>query len=316
MSTDMTHHAPVRPEVEGSGRLPAGARLGSVRLQVADLDRSEQFYTEVLGLRAMQREPGELLLTDADDSEPLVALVERPGTRALAPHSRLGLFHFALLVPGRGSLGDFALHAQRVGLPLGMSDHLVSEALYLRDPDGLGIEVYADRPREEWRSRAGQWVMATEPLDLESLLADAHGGPFGGLPSGTTVGHVHLHVGDLRAASRFYHGLLGFDEVVRDYPGALFLSAGGYHHHIGTNVWAGPVPSAGPEDARLLSWALVLPEEADVSRVVESARAGTGRDSEVGPRGGRVLSDPWGTRVEVLAEGTAPAALIQDHIPS
>jgi len=316
MPMDITSRGLSLAEGNGTTRLPATARLGTVRLQVSDLGRSERFYTEVLGLRAAHRSGDKLLLTAGEKGEPLVELAEGAGVRALAPRSRLGLFHFALLVPDRRSLADFALHAERRGLRLGMSDHLVSEALYLRDPDGLGIEVYRDRPRNEWRSVAGQWVMATEPLDEEDLLAESGGGPFAGLPEGTVVGHVHLHVGDLRMASRFYHEALGFDVVVRDYPGALFLSAGGYHHHIGTNVWAASAPSPGPEDARLLSWTLVLPEEADVTRAVESVQTRSARAPEVGPLGGWLLSDPWGIPVEVLTKQAAATAVREAQLNS
>ena len=140
-----------------------------------------------------------------------------------------------------------------------MSNHLVSEAVYLSDPDGLGIEVYADRPRGTWQHEGRQLVMATEPLDVEDVVRAGGGEPWSGMPAGTTLGHVHLFVGDLDAAARFYHEGLGFDKTVWSYPGALFLSAGGYHHHLGTNTWAvGAVP-AGEGDARLLEWEIVLP---------------------------------------------------------
>ncbi len=288
----------------GSGyRLPARTRLGTVRLQVADLGRSEEFYTRVLGLGVADRGNGRLVLAVGDTGEPLVELTEGATVRGLAPRSRLGLFHYALRVPGRGTLADFVLHADRNGIRLGMSDHGVSEALYLRDPDGLGIEVYADRPRAEWQWRGGQVVMTTEPLDVDDLLAESDGGPYGGLPAGTVMGHVHFHVGDLRDASRFYHDTLGFDEVVRDYPGALFFSAGGYHHHVGTNVWAPGAPSAGPNDARLLSWTLVLPEEGDISTFREVAVARDQVFTERGAGGGVLLSDPWGAEVAMLAGG-------------
>lgn len=316
MSIEITPRRPLpakRISSNSHHRLPALARLGTVRLQVADLGRSEEFYTGVLGLPVAHRAPGRLLFAASEGREPLVELNERPTVRTLAPQSRLGLFHYALLVPNRRSLADFALHAERNGIRLGMSDHLVSEALYLRDPDGLGIEVYADRPREEWVSRGGQWVMATEPLDVGRLLDESDGRPYAGLPADTVIGHVHFHVANLGEASGFYHETLGFDEVVRDYPGALFFSAGGYHHHVGTNVWAAAAPSPGEEDARLLSWTLVLPEEADVTRVADLARASAKPAPEVGPLGGMLLSDPWGTRVEVIEEAKAATALGEAH---
>jgi catechol 2,3-dioxygenase len=292
-------------------RLPALARLGRVRLQVRDLGRSEEFYTEALGLGVADRSEGRLVLSAGGAREPLVELIARPTVRHLTPRSRLGLFHYALLLPDRRSLADFALHADRRGLTLGMSDHLVSEALYLRDPDGLGIEVYADRPRTEWQSRDGQWVMATEPLDLEDLLAETDGATHEGLPTGTVIGHVHFHVGDLGEAARFYNDTLGFDDVVRDYPGALFFSAGGYHHHVGTNVWAPAAPSPGADDARLLSWMLVLPEEAHVTRLAHEVGA---RGYSIVEGGGSVrLADPWGTQVEIRSEASVATASAGIH---
>jgi catechol 2,3-dioxygenase len=176
----------------------------------------------------------------------------------------------------------------------------VSEALYLRDPDGLGIEVYADRPRSEWRAEGGQIVMATEPLDLASVVAAAHGERWTGMPAGTRMGHVHLHVGDLEEASRFYHEVLGLDRMVWSYPGALFLAAGGYHHHLGLNTWAGPgARPPGDEDARLLEWRIALPAShaAGARASLESAgRAVAPAD------GGWRVSDPWGTALLVTGE--------------
>lgn len=286
-------------------RLPPGTRVGAVTLQVADLARSEAFYRTVLGLVRRDGADGRTALGAPGGTESLVELVERPGARPPAPGSRLGLYHFALLVPDRAALGRFARHARTLSLRLGMADHLVSEALYLTDPDGLGIEVYADRPRETWRSDAGQLVMATDPLDIDALLAQAGQAPFDGLPAGTVVGHVHLHVGDIAEAARFYHDGLGLDKVVWDYPGALFLSAGGYHHHLGTNVWAENAPPAAADDARLLSWTLVLPDAREVERAAQSLQAAGYRVAEPGAHGGRLAEDPWGTPVELVARREA-----------
>jgi catechol 2,3-dioxygenase len=173
----------------------------------------------------------------------------------------------------------------------------VSEALYLRDPDGLGIEVYADRPRSAWRAEAGQIVMATEPLDLAAVVAAARGEPWTGMPAGTRMGHVHLHVGDLEEASRFYHEALGLDRMVWSYPGALFLAAGGYHHHLGLNTWAGPgARPAGDRDARLLEWRIALPD-AEAARARASLES-AGRTVTTADDGWRV-TDPWGTALLV-----------------
>ena len=156
-----------------------------------------------------------------------------PAPAPIRINSRLGLYHFAILLPDRAALGRFLAHLASTGTHVGSADHLVSEALYLRDPDGLGIEVYRDRPRSEWRSVNGELAMAVDPLDTAGVLAAGKDEPWTGMPRGTVMGHVHLHVGDIDTASRFYHDALGLDRMVWSYPGALFLSAGGYHHHLG-----------------------------------------------------------------------------------
>jgi catechol 2,3-dioxygenase len=176
----------------------------------------------------------------------------------------------------------------------------VSEAIYLRDPDGLGIEVYADRPRSTWRVAQGQLLMASDPLDGDSVLRAAGGTEWQGMPPGTTMGHVHLHVGDIDAASRFYHDALGLDRMVWTYPGALFLAAGGYHHHLGVNTWAGMDGlRPRPEDAQLLEWRIVLPSVADVRAAVESLAAAGHRAIEADV--GWSVADPWGTRLRLVA---------------
>ncbi len=283
--------------------LPHSTHPGPVRLRVGDRARSEAFYRRVLGLERREGGEGWAALGAAGGERPLVELVERPGVRPLRPRSRLGLYHFALLLPDRAVLGRFGRHAVEAGLRPGASDHAVSEALYLTDPDGLGIEVYRDRPRSRWRTIGDELVMKTRPLDLEGLIEAGGDEPFDGLPPETVVGHVHLHVGDLGDASRFYHEALGLDVTVRSYPGALFLSAGGYHHHLGVNTWAGDAPPAGPEDAGLVAWSLVVPTEGDVDRVrgrLEDAGADVRTDDF---HGGTVAIDPCGTALEVVAEG-------------
>jgi catechol 2,3-dioxygenase len=274
--------------------LPAALRLGHVRLQVGDLARSLAYYTRILGLEARERGDGSVVLSAAD-GRPLVELVAVPGTKPVQPHSRLGLYHFAVLLPDRAALGRFLAHLARTGTRVGASDHLVSEAIYLRDPDGLGIEVYADRPRESWRRVDGQLEMTTAPLDTEAVLAAGGDQPWNGMPAGTVMGHLHLHVADLETASRLYHDALGFERTVWNYPGALFLSAGGYHHHLGLNTWAGAqARSPSDDDARLLEWRIVLPSVAEAgdvaARLADAGHATTASD------GGWVVADPWGTR--------------------
>ncbi|MEX2570466.1 MAG: VOC family protein [Gemmatimonadota bacterium] len=280
-------------------RLPDATRVGRVRLQVAELTRSVAYYERVLGMSVLERDDTRAVLGAEGGAEPLVELHQRRSAAAVPPGGRLGLYHYAILLPDRAALGRFTVHLREIGIRAGASDHLVSEALYLQDPDGLGIEVYADRPRSSWRYENRQLAMATEPLDLESLTRAGDGERWTGMPAGTTIGHVHLHVGDIGEAEAFYHRGLGLDKVVWGYPGALFLSAGGYHHHLGVNTWARGADPAGEDDARLLDWELVLPSEADVQEALGALTiAGYGAD----PAGaGRSASDPWGTRVRIRA---------------
>jgi catechol 2,3-dioxygenase len=279
-------------------RLPDATRVGAVHLQVSDLSRSLDYYQQVIGLRVLSATGDDATLGAPGADRPLVTLRTRPGVTA-ARRGAFGLFHFAILLRDRAALGRFAAHLSALAVRVGMADHLVSEALYLWDPDDLGIEVYADRPRPAWQRRGRELAMATDPLDLAGVIAAGAGAPWDGVPPGTTMGHVHLHVGSLDAAEAFYHQAIGLDKIVWSYPGALFLSAGGYHHHLGTNVWSpGPAPS--PDQARLLDWELVVPSDADVAGVARSLRS-AGYTPEDG-RGDLIAADPWGTRVRIRAE--------------
>jgi len=289
-------------------RLPAESRVGRVRLQIADLERSLEWYGRVLGFGVLERADGRAALGVVADGVPLVELHERPGVSPAGRRARLGLFHYAILLPDRASLGRFVTHLRAVGEEAGASDHLVSEALYLSDPDGLGIEVYADRPRSDWRHRGRELAMATEPLDLDSLVRAAGDGSWDGMPQGTTIGHVHLHVGDLTHADAFYHDGLGLDRVVWSYPGALFLSAGGYHHHLGVNTWAGAAPPASENDARLLEWEIVVPTTDDVRGALDSLSQAGHEVEHAGATGG--VRDPWGTALRI-----APAQPLPDGQP-
>jgi len=283
-----------------SYRLPDAAHVGRVRLQVSDLSRSVDYYENVIGLRAIDRNRATASLGVQQDDVPLVELHERNGVVPVRQHGRLGLYHFALLVPKRADLGRFVSHIADADVRVSAADHLVSEALYLWDPDGLGIEIYADRPRDEWKAANGpELAMATEPLDLRSLLKAGQSESWSGLPAGTVMGHVHLHVPDLESAEAFYHRALGFDKMVWSYPGALFMSAGGYHHHLATNTWAAGAAPAGERDARLLEWELVLPAAGEVAVAGESLiRSGyeVSRDGT-----DRVVSDDAGTSLRLTA---------------
>ena len=286
-------------------RLPGSTRVGRVRLQVSDIERSLAFYEDLLRFRVIARSARHALLGPRSGGAELVELHARSGVRSAPSSGRLGLYHFAILLPHRAELGRLLARLGEKGVSPGMADHAVSEALYLSDPDGLGIEIYSDRPREEWVRRGRELLMVTEPLDVESVLRAGGGTTWQGMPEGTTVGHVHLHVGDLDRAADFYHAALGLDKMVWSYRGALFLSAGGYHHHLGVNSWAGPHAIAPAEDeARLLDWELLLPEAANVSAAAQSVRA-AGYAASEGKDGAMESCDPWGTglRVRAVAQG-------------
>jgi catechol 2,3-dioxygenase len=260
--------------------------VGAVHLTVADLDRSERWYAHALGLDAA-RDDGVARLSVGGNE--LLVLYEERGAQPVRGHT--GLYHYALLVPQRSDLARWLAHVAQERIPLtGLSDHFVSEAIYLRDPDGHGIEIYRDRPRERWEHVGNTIRMGVEPLDVEDLLS-ASGGGTALVPAGTRMGHVHLHVADLGAAAAFYRDALGFDEMARLGDQALFLSAGGYHHHIGTNTWAGhgatPPP---PGSAALRHATIVLPDAAERDRVAERAADAGAEPVELA--GGILVRDP------------------------
>lgn len=281
-------------------RLPDATRLGAVSLQIADLARSLAFYAGTLGLQVIEQSATHATLAAHGDDRALVTLEERRGVRR-AGRGLLGLYHVAILLPDRASLGRFVRHAAPSGLITGGSDHLVSEAFYLTDPDGLGIEVYADRPRATWRRQGRELMIATDPVDLPGLTAAAGDAPWTGAPAGTVIGHVHLHVGEIAAAAAFFSDTLGFDRMTWRYPGALFLGAGGYHHHLGTNTWASAAARVpGDDDARLLAWTIELPTAHDVTEAVRSI-AGAGHRVDTASEGDAMLRDPWGTAIRLRA---------------
>lgn len=251
--------------------LPDDAHIGGVSLTVRNLERSVAFYRDVLGFRAGKRTGVEAALS-ADGERTLIELHERADA-VLRPRRCPGLFHFAILVPNRAALGRSLRRLVEQDRPLtGVADHLVSEALYLNDPDGLGIEIYRDRPRETWKRVNGHIAMATDPLDLESVANEPGAElPWTGLDAGTVIGHVHLHVPSLVEAERLYCGIVGFEPMVRAYPGALFVAAGGYHHHLGLNIWMGEGAPPPPENAVGLRWFSVLARDLPAAEVVDDA---------------------------------------------
>jgi catechol 2,3-dioxygenase len=276
--------------------LSPATRLGPVHLVVTDLERSADFYADAIGLRLHGRENGVAVL--GAGAEDLLVLYEEPGARP--PGGDAGLYHFALLHPSRTALARAArrLAVTRTAIQ-GASDHGFSEAIYLADPDGNGIELYADRPREVWPDvqdaiRPGGPL----PLDLHGLLELApEDGP---ADPGLVVGHLHLHVGDLDEALRFYRDVIGFEPTMV-IPSAAFVSAGGYHHHLGLNIWRGRGSAPAPADAvGLRRWTVVVPDRGELERV--AARVGPAGLEREEVAGGFVVSDPWGIPLLVAAE--------------
>jgi len=257
-------------------RLPDSTALGWVKLRVADRERALGFYREVLGYLAELPDERTAYLRPAPDRPAHVVLSELPGALRRPPHSS-GLYHAAMLLPHRRELARVIRRLAEVGWPIsGVADHGVSEAIYLDDAEGNGIEIYADRPRSAWPTRDGQLAMYTDPLDIPDLLRELETDPrpWSRMPAEARIGHVHLQVSDLAKAEQFYCTVLGFEVTQRTYPGALFVSAGGYHHHLGLNIWnsrrAGPVP----EDVTgLIAFALVIPERAAWEEAVARVRA-------------------------------------------
>lgn len=248
--------------------LPASTSLGPVRLRVGDPEAVAAFYRRAVGLHDLPSGDG-LVRLGTLAGVPVVELQGDPSAPA-RPGRSTGLFHLAILVPTRADLAQAIHRVSGAGRRFtGASDHLVSEALYLDDPEGNGIEIYRDRPRDEWPRRDGELEMATLPLDLDGVLSALPAGtPDEGVPDGTVIGHVQLQVRDIPEAEAFYHGVLGFDPVVRSYPGALFVSAGGYHHHLGLNTWGTRGAPAPPDGARGLDRVhVVLPGSPDVDAV-------------------------------------------------
>jgi catechol 2,3-dioxygenase len=282
--------------------LPASTHIGAVSLTVNDLETQTSFYERALGLRVLLRD-GQTVRLGPPEGPVILELVGDPDAPRRR-HGTTGLYHFAVLVPSRADLAQALRRVLGAGWRFtGASDHLVSEALYLNDPEGNGIEIYRDRGREEWtRDDEGQLQMATLPLDLDGVVGeiDSAGAIPAEMPDGTYIGHMHLQVAAIPAAEDFYVRALGFDPTVRTYPGALFVSAGGYHHHVGLNTWesaGGSPPPAGSTGLR--SFEVVLPSAEDAQRAAEQARSA---GAEVSARNGHaVVLDPWRDAVLLTA---------------
>jgi catechol 2,3-dioxygenase len=297
--------------LSGMDRLPPGTRIGRTRLRVGNLERALAFYQDVLGLRVRRDEGSWVTLAageqpDSSGSRPnpreLLVLEERPGIarRSLRPVTT-GLYHVALLVPSRRALGRALLGLRQRSYPLrGMSDHAVSESLYLDDPDGNGLEIYADRPRQVWPVRNGVIQMTVDPLDVEGVMAAGleRPEPWAGLPAETVVGHVHFTVSRLESAVSFYRDVIGFDEMMR-IPTLAAVSAGGYHHHINLNTWAGEgAPSDSDRVAGLSGWELQVPDENARRALIDRVKAAGALASSPN---GSTARDPDGIAVDIVA---------------
>ncbi len=278
-----------------AAEIPGATRLGPVHLTVADLERSVAYWATQIGLEQVEADGDRVALGTGGRS--LLVLAELPGARPADGYC--GLYHVALLVPERHDLAAWLAHVARDRVQLtGLSDHFVSEAIYLRDPDGHGIEIYWDRPRPVWEGQVGR-RMTTLPLDVDSLfgeLADPATEPWDGLPDGTVVGHVHLRVAAIDPIVAFYRDRLGFGLMAQLGPQAAFLAAGGYHHHLGANTWeSGGAPPAPEGSATLQHFTVVLPEQAARDELVEQLERSGERVTRA-PEG-TMVTDPSGNRV-------------------
>lgn len=301
------------------GSIDPRTRMGPVYLTVTDLERSIGFYQRSLGFELYRREGKDAVLgtrrrqggVPGPVGNPLVHLHEVREAQRIARTS--GLYHFAVLVPNRLELAQVLRRIAQTETPVqGFANHLVSESIYLPDPDGNGIEIYADRPRSEWFDEQGKLRMATDPLDLDGLIdeLEGHDDAWPGLDPMTVMGHVHLHVGDVRSAEGFYTAGLGMDLTMRYGPTASFVSAGGYHHHIAFNTWAGRGAPPPPPDSVGLRWySVLLPEENQLGQQADRLRR-AGVDFE-NREDGLLIRDPSQNAVlitleEAVKEGALP----------
>ena len=285
--------------------LPDQTHVQQVRLKSRNAGVLLAFYRDVLGLKPIGRVGPETALSGDGNQPAVLVLVDDPNAPAHSSNSA-GLFHVAIRYPNRAALARAALRLMNNGYPLdGASDHIVSEALYLRDPDGNGVELYVDRPREQWIWRDGQVAMSTEPLDLDDLLAAAQQRASSNSEGPPQIGHVHLRVTDLAQAERFYHEFLGLAVTQRSYPGALFFSAGGYHHHIAVNTWGSPGP-ARENSAGLVSYRIAVPVP-ELLYCLNSRAPLMGYQAELlsEPNGAQLLKvrDSNGNWLEIVPEG-------------
>lgn len=283
---------PATADRTGSVSWTAPIRIGKVTLRVRDLARVRDFYERVIGLSVIDQDKTSARLGAGGDV--LLLLKHDANATPLNPREA-GLFHTAFLLPKRADLASWIQHMASNRIPIqGASDHLVSEALYLADPEGNGIEVYVDKPSQSWNWTADGISMATERLDIEGLVRAGDSGPWNGAPDGIFVGHIHLQVGELAATESFYGNVLGFDLTTR-YPGANFFSTGRYHHHLGTNIWNSRGANKRSSGAAGLDSFELVPTSASARDALQDRldRAGLGKSG--------LIQDPWGTAIELAA---------------
>ena len=277
-----------------------GTSIGLVTLRVTNLERSRAFYEGILAFQALELEQGRVVL-GGQDKKPLLELREVSGGTP-QPRRATGLYHVAILFPTRADLGRELVRVAKAGIEIGQGDHLVSEALYISDPDDNGLELYQDRPRSTWKWHNGFVQMATDPVDIQGLIEEGQrdAEPWNVIPAGTKVGHIHLQVGNIAEARHFYHDILGFD-ITAQMPSALFISAGGYHHHIGMNTWHSlnakptPITSAG-----LHTYVIVIPTQEGLQAVKERLTANNipFEEQENIIR----VDDPWSNHIQLVAQ--------------
>ncbi|MDB5052861.1 MAG: hypothetical protein JWM44_911 [Bacilli bacterium] len=277
--------------------------IGQIHLKVSQLERSIQFYREVVGFELLQKVGNTAELT-VDGKNRLLVLEEIPNAVIVPRRNTTGLYHFAILVPTREDLSLSLRNLLHHQIHVGQGDHLVSEALYITDPDNNGIEIYADRPRSTWKwDGQKQVIMATDPIEWQSLLDEAGEQTWNKLSSETIIGHVHLHVADLQKAEQFYCQTLGFEITAKMGDMALFISAGGYHHHIGLNTWAGVgAPPPPPDAVGLRYYSIIIPNTNELETILTNLKnAGIPVEQQ---DGGWLVQDPSKNTILLVARGT------------
>lgn len=269
--------------------------VGEVNINVKNLEHALAFYQNIMGFQVLDKSNRKAVLT-TDGKTPILTLEQPEGVVAKTGRTS-GLYHFAILLPSRAELSVFLRHMIQTGYPLGAADHYVSEALYLNDPDGNGIEVYRDRPSSEWKWNNGLVEMATEELDGNGIIAESKA-EWSGLPAGTLMGHIHLHVSNLKQAEEFYTKGLGFD-IVSYYPQAAFLSTGKYHHHIAINTWQGEGAATPPRNSVGLKWySLVFPNESIRENAIKQLKQLGAQVTKVADF--YVTEDPSGNQIHLV----------------